>query len=331
MSHPIRDHPATKILLWKIGALGDVVMTTPLLRQLRRQFPQARIDYLTGRGSAVVLQGNPHLDQVIGFDEEILYARRVSRLGELRRLLRGYDAVFVLDKHWIFTLLAWAARVPVRVGFARRTGEGLLHTHRVPYGALRHEIDFYLDLAQAVGLAVDRHDTRLELPPAEAYSIAGPYIVLVNSGGANGYESSEARRMPEPVFRALVDACASEATPVFLGAASEHAYYEALAAPAALNLCGRTSLPQAWSVLRGAHAVYTTDTGLMHMAAAVNPDVTAVFGPTHPQRKCPPGACWVWQDEAQYDPRYELLGTQPAGRYFASLRAEDILRAAQVS
>ena len=81
-------------------------------------------------------------------------------------------------------------------------------------------------------------------------------------------------------------------------------------------------------MLAQAQAVYTTDTGLMHMAAAVNDAVTAVFGPTHPLRKCPPGARWVWRDEDSYDPRYELFGRVPAGRYFEALTVADILEKA---
>lgn len=320
-----------KILLWKIGALGDVVMTTALVRQLRRQLPQAQIDYLTGRACAVVLEGNPHLDHVVTFDEQILYRVRASRVGEVLRLLRGYDAVFVLDKHWIFGLLAWAARVPVRVGFARRAWEGALHTHRVPYGPVRHEIDYYLDLAEAWGLQVDHADKRLELPPPLPCALpAAPYFVLANSGGANAGESSLVRRMPDALFRQLVGECAQRGTVVFLGAAAEHDYYEAFARGAAtLNLCGRASLRESWHVLQGAEAVYTTDTGLMHMAAALHPRVTAVFGPTHPLRKCPPGARCAWGDQENYNPRYELYGKVPRGRYFAGLSASDVLERAR--
>jgi hypothetical protein len=56
--------------------------------------------------------------------------------------------------------------------------------------------------------------------------------------------------------------------------------------------------------------------------------VVAVFGPTHPARKCPPGARWVWGDEDLYDARYELFGTLPGGRYFERLSVQDILAAA---
>ena len=321
-----RPHLPGSVLLWKIGALGDVVMTTPLVRQLRRQLPDARIDYLTGRGCAVVLEGNPHLDNVVTFDEQVLYGARAARLGQVLPLLRGYDAIFVLDKHWSFGLLAWAARVPVRIGFARRAWEGAFHTHRVSYGTLRHEIDCYLDLAEALGKCVDRDDRRLELPAPTACPLPPrPYVVIVNSGGANAGESSLVRRMPDALFKQLVDICAMSATPVFLGPSAERGYYEQFAQPAAMNLCGKVSLPESWFVLQGAAAVYTTDTGLMHMAAAVNRRVTVVFGPTHPLRKCPPEARWAWVDEEQYDPRYELFGTVPSGRFFRRLTVADIL------
>lgn len=320
-----------RILLWKIGALGDVLMTTPLVRQLRRGRPAARIEYLTGHACMSVLQGNPHLDRVRGFDESILFRARAMQLGSVLELLRGYDAIFVLDKHWIFAVLAWAARVPARVGFTRRAHEGLLHTHKVPYGVLRHEIQYYLDLAQAFGVPVDRADSRPELPAHAGLAdlpLAASYVVLINSGGDNPGESSQVRRMPDALFQALVDRFAREGTVVFLGSPGERAQYAALEGPATVNLCGRTTLPQAWSVLARARAVYTTDSGLMHMAAAVNPNVVAVFGPTHPGRKCPPGVRCVWTDQPSYDDRYELFGRIPQGEYFRDMSVAGILQEA---
>lgn len=319
------------ILLWKIGALGDVLMTTPLVRQLRRALPRARIDYLTGASCAAVVEGNPHLDSVLRFDEQILYRAQAWRLHEVLARLRGYDAILVLDKHWVFSVLARAARIPVRAGFSRRGFEGAWHTLRVPYGPLRHEIHYYLDLAEAFGQPVDRTDLRLELPAPTPYPLQGPAIVLANSGGANAYETSQARRMPDDLFAGLVAQCAQHARCVFLGTSQERGYYERMACGEALNLCGHTDLRQAWSVLSQADAVYSTDSGLMHMAAAVNPNVVAVFGPTHPLRKCPPGTRWVWKDETLYDPAYEVFGRAPRGSYFRTLQLEDILLEPQVN
>lgn len=315
-----------KVLLWKIGALGDVVMTTPLVRQLRHNLPDAQIDYLVGRSFRGVLEGNPHLDHVLEFDDAVLFCARGTGLPAILRQLRGYDVIYVLDKHWVFTWLARLSGASRRIGFRRRAIEGWPLTASVPYGPLRHEVHYYLDLLEAAGLRVDREDIRLELPEAAPYPIAGPYAVAINAGGANPGESSRVRQLPEPLFEELVAHLATTRQVVFLGSAQEHAYYEPLAlAHGALNLCGRTSLPQSWGVLAGAETVFTTDAGLMHMAAAVNGDVVGIFGPTHPQRKCPPGARWVWRAEHLYDPRYELFGTVPGGRFFDRMRVEDIL------
>lgn len=315
-----------KVLLWKIGALGDVVMTTPLIRQLRAQLPHAQIDYLVGRASRVILDGNPHLDRVLDFDERILSTGQLHRLGSLLAQLRGYDAIYVLDKHWIFTWLAWVARVPRRIGFQRQFLEGWPHTHRVPYGALQRDIQDYLDLAQAAGLNVDRADLAPELPSAEPFDWPRPYVVAINSGGRNIREDSDVRRLPGDLFGDLVGALAQRTPVVFLGTTQEQEYYKPLVDRyGAANLCGRTTLRQAWAVLANAEAVYTTETGLMHMAAAVNSKVLAICGPTHPLRKCPPGVHWIWRDQHLYDERYELFGKIPKHRYFQNLRLDEIL------
>lgn len=321
-----RNLQPKRILLWKIGALGDVLMTTPLLRQLRRHNPRAQIDYLVGRAARAVLEGNPHLDRLLEFDERILYGAQLRRIGEVLALLRGYDIIYILDKHWIFGCLAQAAGIPQRIGFRRRAVEGWLHTTQVPYGRLRHEIDCYLDLAQGSGLPVDRAELGPQLPAADPYPLRQPYVVAINSGGDNPGEASQVRKLPAPLFAALVEALAGRTPVVFLGSSKERAAYEPLAVRhGARNLCGGTTLRQAWDVLAQAEAVYSTDTGLMHMAAAVNDAVTAMFGPTHPLRKCPPRARWIWRDEDRYDPRYELFGRLPHSRYFDRMRVDDIL------
>jgi len=323
--------PPSSVLLWKIGALGDVLMTTPLVRQLRRALSGARIDYLTGSACAAVLERNPHLDQVRTFDASILYGGQVHRLRELLPLLRGYDCILTLDKHWIFPLLARAAGAPLRVGFRRRPHEAWWLTRTVRYGALRHEIDCYLDLAEAAGCPVAREDVALDAPAQATFACEPGAVVLINSGGDNANENSTVRRMPDALFGALVETCAARQPVVFVGSASEAGYYDRFAGAGRSNLCGRTSLAQATAVLRQAARVVTTDTGLMHLAAAVNRQVTAVFGPTHPLRKCPPGARWAWRDEARYDPRYELFGAVPAGSHFGSLTVQDILERAHPS
>jgi ADP-heptose:LPS heptosyltransferase len=203
--------------------------------------------------------------------------------------------------------------------------DGALLTRRVPYGPLRHEIDYYLDLLEVAGLRARRDDLALEPPREEAFAVPPGATVIVSSGGTNPNEDSRVRRLPDTLLADLVRACAKQGPVLFLGSPGEASTYAAFESDLCTNLCGRTNLAQAVSVLRQAARVITTDTGLMHLAAAVNPHVTAVFGPTHPSRKCPPGTGWVWADEGQYDERYDLFGSLPKGSYFDSLTVADIL------
>jgi ADP-heptose:LPS heptosyltransferase len=320
-----------RLLLWKIGALGDVLMTTPLVRQLRRALPDARIDYLVGSSARFALEGNPHLDSVIPFDDAILYRRQAGRLPEMLDKLTGYDAIYTLDKHWIFHLLARFSGSRERIGFRRRAIGASGLTRQVPYGALRHEIDYYLDLAQAAGVSIARDDVRIEFTAETPFAIDPRTTVLVNSGGANAYETSQVRRMPGRLFEDLVEACRAHGPVAFLGSAGEAEYYDRFERPGCTNLCGCTTIPEAASVLRLAARVIATDTGLMHLAAAVNRNVTCVFGPTHPYRKCPPGARWVWADAQRYDSSYELFGRVPGGPFFEGLRVQDIMSGSQPS
>jgi ADP-heptose:LPS heptosyltransferase len=318
-----------KILLWKIGALGDVVMTTPLVRQLRRNLPDARIDYLVGRSFRGVLEGNPHLDHVLDFDDAILFTARPGGLPDILHRLRGYDMIFVLDKHWIFTWMAWLSGVKRRIGYRRRAVEGWPLTAAVLFGPLKPDVQYSLDLLEAAGLPVDRQDTALELPPADPYPLPEPYVVAINAGGNNPGETSDVRQLPQPLFESLVAHLAARNRVVFLGSRSERSYYEPIAAACqAINLCGITTLRQSWGVLAQAEAVYTTDTGLLHMAGAVNGNVLGIFGPTHPMRKCPPGARWVWRADHMHDPRYERFGRVPRGEFFSEMTLQDILDAA---
>ncbi|MBG6079905.1 glycosyltransferase family 9 protein [Rubrivivax gelatinosus] len=316
------------VLVWKYGALGDLLMCTPMLRQLRRALPDAHIRCLVGRASAAAIAGHPSPDACEVFDERAFTSAGAWRLAGLLPRLAGHDRVFVLDKHRIFTTLARLAGGHQRVGFDR-DGEGRGHHVRVPYGAVRHEIHYGLDLLEAAGLPVDRDDVMLDapvVPGGVAPPLPADYLVLVNAGGLNPREDSAVRRLPAPLFDALLARCRSLGPVVFLGSAAERGAYPE-DSPGLVNLAGRTSLAQAAVVMRGARAVITTDCGLMHLAGSVRVPTVALFGPTHPQRKCPPGAVAVWCDADRYDPAYETYGRRPAGRWFERMTPEQVMAA----
>ncbi|MCD6590165.1 glycosyltransferase family 9 protein, partial [Candidatus Woesearchaeota archaeon] len=110
-----------KILLFKIGAIGDVLMTTPFVRELRKKYRGAEIHYWVGRKSADILKNNPYVDKVIAIDEDIFFKKKLFRYLQLARKIKrhNYNLAFVLDKHWIFQLLVKLAGIKKIVGFIR--------------------------------------------------------------------------------------------------------------------------------------------------------------------------------------------------------------------
>ena len=320
-----------QFLVFKLGAIGDVLMTTPLVRLLSKE---GRVDYLVGEGSASVLQNNPHIDRLYRFDETILLRRKLLKVLDVTRPVQSnrYDTVFVLDKHWFFSVLALRVKAALRVGFKRDAFTFLHKTVRFG-NLLRHEVDNYLSLAGLVGLQAGGADRSLVCIPGAsdrahaAGLLARPYVVLCNGGGNNPGEQSDVRKMPSQLFGEIVRRITQRHHAVFLGLASEFDDYQKFTTEKTTNLCGKTQLMQAAAVLANAAGVITTDCGIMHMAGAVNARVLAVFGPTRPERLCPPGVRYLWEDEARYSFAYEDYGVVPKGPFYEAVDAARVVEA----
>lgn len=311
-----------KILLFKVGALGDVLLTTPLARQVRRRFPGARIDYLTGRSFAGVLGGNPNLDAVHGFSEEIFFRRRPLGLASLAARIRpaAYDLAFVLDRHWIFPLSALLFGIPRRVGFERSGREGWLLTDRVPYGEVRHEVHCYLDLLAAVA-EVDREDRALEYhPPAEEAAAAdrflaeaglenGRVVCLAPGGGDNPGQRMALKRWPPGRYALLARRLREDGFGVVLvGGPTDLPLADAIRSEADVPSAVGAPLGVSASLFRRAQAVVCSDGGPMHLAAAVTDRVISLFGPTDPRRLAPlDGYAVLWKPGA-CGPCYDIYG-----------------------
>ena len=158
-------------------------MATPMLRQTRRAFPKAQIDFQVAKPFAIALQGNSHLDSVGTFDPTIFTEHRIEEaLGLARNIRRGgYDAIFVMDKHPVFALIAQVAGVPLRVGFTRDFSARLFLTHTAPFCELRHDVHYNLDLLKAIDVEVDYEDTRMEFNRVGVTAVSYTHLTLPTS------------------------------------------------------------------------------------------------------------------------------------------------------
>ena len=293
------DH--SRILIIKPSSLGDIVHSMPTVAALRQRFPSARITWLVKREWAAVLEGNPHLDEVLALDlspKGWLAAIRAVRAGR-------FDTVVDLQGLLRSAVLGWISGAPVRIGFTNgREGSPWFYTERVPVPSpSMHAVDRYLLTAKYLGADPGEvkpsefslpHDAqaqaRVEVLLAAAGVHAGATLVAMNPSAR-----WNTKRWPLDSFAAVGDRLQQDGTArvVLIGGRDErHVGKQVLRAmrTAPIDLMGQTTLKELIALLRRARLLVTNDSGPMHLAAAVGTPVIALFGPTDPARTGPYGA-----------------------------------------
>jgi len=268
--------------------IGDVVLSLPALRDLKRNFPRARLAVLARPWVARLYEAIHEVDEIV----------ESRGLRADARALRGrFDAGVLFTNSFGSALgLAWAG-IPERWGYATE-GRGPLLTRRArPPAAVRgrSQVYYYRAMLGGVGLRVSASpDAALRCPDAWAQSAAlltgdGP-LVGVSPGAAYG----SAKRWPVVRYAAAAGQIARQrgARVVILGAETERPLADAIGAalPApALDLCGRTTLPELLGVLSRLELLVTGDSGPMHLASALGTPLIAIFGPTDWRETAPAG------------------------------------------
>lgn len=323
------------ILLIKPSSLGDIVMALPALSSLRRSFPQAKISWLVRPEFASLLDGHPHLDEIIPFDRKFLGRawRDPAAFRELisliRRLRRGrFDAVLDLQGLFRTASLAWLSGCKRRFGpvWRHELAHHFYTTKVSPRMEWVHVIDYYRKLLDAMGASDLGVEFVLPEKPAAAASardllqrICEAVGCRPQAGGASGLQPPVSGLFPYAViipgsaqvskcwpadrFASLADRLASEhgLAVVATGGKSESPMIEqiqSLAKHPIANLAGRTSLPELVEVLRRARLVVSNDTGPGHIAAALGKPLVMMFSWSNPLRVGPYGRpeCIVGRD-----------------------------------
>jgi 3-deoxy-D-manno-octulosonic-acid transferase/heptosyltransferase-1 len=304
-----------KILIVKLSAIGDVIHTLPALCALRRHLPTAQIDWVVEEAAADLVVGHPDLDRVIvsrrkaWMRDLIDRSRRPGALAEINRFfgeLRStrYDLILDFQALLKSALVVALARGRRKVGFGRGL-EHMEHSYHVLSERIRppsmevHALTRNLMMVQALGVPVAEVAYRLPVTEADWTAVE----LLLANGGIGGNRPLVAinpvaqwptKLWPEERFALLADRLLEryDVSVVFTGGSGDRPVTErivgAMKRPA-LDLSGRTSLKQLAALYKRARLVVSTDTGPMHLAAAVGTPVVALFGPTAPWRTGPFG------------------------------------------
>ena len=313
-----------KILLFKPGAIGDVIMTTPFVRQLRRAFPKAEIDYLVGHVAAPVLKHNKHLTRVIPFNENIFYQKKYLEFLKLSAFIwrRKYQIIFVLNKHRLYNLTAFLWRIPQRIGFDR-LGEGLFLNYRLPYLGQKHHIFYNLDLLLGVEIEPDYQDRKLEViftSKEETFAqefyqknnLSKREVISVCPGcGVNVGGEEKIKRWPCNRYIELIKKLKKQGLKVILiGDRQDQDVAEEILKKVSCPSAMSQTLLEAAALLSLSRAVICNDGGLMHLAAAVNERIVSIFGPTNPLELAPLNkkSQSIFKSSSDCAPCYDLKG-----------------------
>ena len=289
--------------------IGDAVMTEPLLRRLHARGERLTVGALPW--VAPVYRAMAQVADVIEFPFAHGGLQFKARRTIAKRIAGQFDKAYVLPNSLKSALLPFLASIPERIGYLGEARVGLL-THRLKNPKAKPPmVAFYSALSGEGDLLSDRPELRMEAAQVESTLDSlglqrGAYVVF-----APGAEFGPAKRWPAHHFAEL--AAKLDLPVVLLGSGKEATLCDEIAAPVnavqagkCVNLAGKTSLPQALSLIAASRSTVSNDSGLMHVAAALGVPQVAIFGSSSPLHTPPlndkASVLWLQNDPAYQPP-----------------------------
>jgi len=272
-----------RVLVFQTAFLGDLILTSPLLKSLKKSLPEAKVDLVVRKGLEEVFRGAPFVDQIIPFDKKgvFKFARRLKE--------RNYELVLSPHRSHRTALILFLAGIKERIGYDT-AGFSFLYTQRVKYrmGKGVHEIDRLLDLLKPLkGRFNLEIDGEPELPTSpkeveeakEKFNLKGPYAVI-----APGSAWPTKAWVPEGFAEVARFLKGVGLEAVLVGSKGDESYCSACQRlfPQVVNLCGKTTIRELFAVIKGAEVVVSNDSAPVHAAVSLKTPVVEVYGPTVP-------------------------------------------------
>jgi lipopolysaccharide heptosyltransferase I len=302
------DRPPGKVLVVRLGALGDIVRTLPAVRLARSSWPEARIVWVVEEGGLPLLQGHPDVDGTILLPRRTLTGKSTDSEGRWTHLRRFLESLrrerpeVSLDFQGSLKsgLVAWLSGAPLRVGFAPelvRERSHLFSNVHVPLDSPRiHRVERAAALVRACGVAGGRLEVELGLREhelaegrARARELVGdasPVLVAPFSSRRQSW-----KRFPSDRWCRIVEGLRADGWPIVIvhGPDQEEEEARRLGDRCGGAPCGPASIRELASLIAAGRLMVAGDTGPMHLAWAAGLPVVAIYGPTDPVLNAPFG------------------------------------------
>lgn len=302
-----------RVLVIRLDNLGDVLVTTPAMHAIRESLPDAEITLLASEIGAQAGRLNPDLDDVIVYQAPWMdpwselpqdSEREQRMIAEIRE--RRFDGAIIFTSYHQSSLpgayLCYLADIPLRVAASIDGPGSLLTTRHKHPDRMMHEVERGLDLVGAIGMTTQERSLSLQVPEVARCEIAdfldaecpdrsGP-LVVIHPGC-----SMPARTYAWQSFAAVAELLIQQlgATIVLTGVASERPLVDQVAArvdgslqSSIVKAAGRLSFPVFCALIEAADVTVTNNTGPMHVSAAVQTPVVALFALTNPPEQWGP-------------------------------------------
>ena len=302
-----------KILIVKLSALGDVVHTLPALNVLRRAYPHAHITWLVETAAADIICGHPALDAIIVSKRkqwirdirEGEWRSTMKDIGTFVKTLRNTRYDMVIDFQGLFKsgILVGLCKGGRKIGYDQtREGSYRFLTERIPpFDLDQHAILRYLNLLKGAGIR-NNHDINFGIPVKDTERQRACELLKQNGWhegdhfiAINPMAKWNTKLWVPQKVAALADRIiqAHKINIVFTGSWEDQKAVQSITSlmqEKGIDLSGKTDLLTLAALYEKAAGLLSTDTGPMHVAAAMGTPVIALFGPTAPWRTGPFGS-----------------------------------------
>ncbi len=268
-----------KVLVVRFSSIGDIVLTTPIVRCLKQQLSNVEVHYLTKNSFKAVLDNNPYIDKLHLLDND---------LSEIVEVLKKENFDLIIDLHHnLRTLKLKRALGKKSVAFNKLNWKKfLITTLKINKLPNIHIVDRYFEPIKTLGITNDNkgldyfisNTDIVKIEEALPVNFLNGYNALVVGG------SYFTKQIPLNKLKEFCDK--SELPLVLLGGKEDFEVAEEVHKSypnKTINLCGKMRLNQSASIIKQSTKVITSDTGLMHIAAAYKKDIISVWGNTIPE------------------------------------------------
>jgi heptosyltransferase II len=291
---PLNDYKPEKIVIRMPNWIGDLIMTTPILTDVRRAYPSAHITAMCRTPISDLLKEDLDIDELFCFSKASGFGRRSEKRNVIEKLQNGNYDLGILLTHWFSSAwLFWRGHVKRRLGY-EGNGRSLLLTDKIPLPAKvkeQHLVLTYKALLEPLGIPLSNTKPRLFITDKELEEArtllkrrgVSPKAKLVGINPGAAYGSAKCW-LPER-FRQVAEKLLQQGNiqVVFFGDQATAPLVKEICQglpPSVINFAGVTTLRQLASLIKLCDALLTNDSGPMHVAAALGTPLVALYGST---------------------------------------------------